>query len=109
MQILTPVEAKKRIEEDPEIILLDVRTKEEHLEQHIPNSIHIPLQSLPSIAMVELPDKNIQIFVYCRSGGRSAKAVKELMELGYKNVYNIGGIMDWPFETSSEKSISSES
>lgn len=95
---ITPEEAKKRLDSEKEIILLDVRTKEEYDTGHIKDSILIPVDNLKQEAEGKLKDKEAPIFVYCRSGNRSTAAAKILVELGYKNVYNLGGINKWPYE-----------
>ena len=95
---ITPEEAKKRLDTENEIILLDVRTKEEYETGHIEKAILMPLDTLASESQKNLEDKEANIFVYCRSGSRSSAAAEILIELGYKNVYNLGGIIDWPFE-----------
>jgi len=95
---ITPAEAKKRLDSDKSIVLLDVRTQEEYDEKHIPGSILIPVDELEKRAELELPDKNAEIFVYCRSGRRSVTASEILVRLGYTGVYNLGGINDWPYE-----------
>lgn len=96
---ITPEEAKKRIDSGEKIILLDVRTKEEYEEKRIPNSSLIPVEVIEQEAPSKLTDKAATIFVYCRSGSRSVIAVQTLNKLGYTNVYNLGGIIDWPYET----------
>ncbi len=100
---LSQAEAKKKLDEDKEIILLDVRTTKEYIEEHIPNSLLLPLDTIKKDAEKKLINKEAAIFVYCRSGGRSATAASILVNLGYSNVYNIGGILSWPYET--EKGI----
>lgn len=95
---ITPEQAKKRLESEKDIILLDVRTKEEHETGHIKDSILMPLDKLKEEAEKSLKDKDVTIFVYCRSGSRSTSAAEILIGLGYKNVYNLGGIIDWPYE-----------
>lgn len=92
-------EAKKRLESEKGIILLDVRTVGEYSERHIPNSILIPVDDIEKKAPELLTDKNAEIFVYCRSGKRSVTASQTLVKMGYNRVYNLGGIIDWPFET----------
>lgn len=72
-------------------ILLDVRTKEEFLEGHVPGSMNLPLQEIDRIGSVSA-DKKTPLFVYCYSGARSSQAVKALEKRGYENVKNIGGI-----------------
>lgn len=96
---LSQEEAKKKLDEDKEIILLDVRTPQEYKEKHIPNSILLPLDTIKRDSEKKLTNKEATIFVYCRSGGRSATAAATLASLGYTNVYNIGGIISWPYET----------
>ena len=98
---ISPEEANKRLKSGEEIILLDVRTQGEYEERHIPESVLIPLDELKKRAEAELPDKDKVVFVYCRSGNRSTTASSILAELGYKKVYNMGGISDWPYEVKS--------
>ena len=92
-------EAKRNMDTDKEIILVDVRTPEEYAEIHIPGSILIPLDTIEAEAGNKLKDKDGTIYVYCRSGNRSTSASKILADLGYTKVYNIGGITSWPYET----------
>ena len=78
-------------------MLLDVRGTDEYAEGHIPGAVNIPLQVLPT--KQGLPeDLDTPIFVYCRSGGRSRRAAAFLEKIGYRNVKNIGGIMNWTGE-----------
>ncbi|MBF8983138.1 rhodanese-like domain-containing protein [Lutibacter sp. B2] len=98
-QKITPEQAKERLEKEEGIILLDVRTEEEYKEKHIPNSILIPLQDLDKMVEEKISDKDTTIFVYCRSGRRSQSAAEKLIEMGYENVFDLGGIIDWPYET----------
>lgn len=100
---IEPAEAKKRLKLDKDIILLDVRTREEYIENHIPESAWIPLNVLAKEASKKLPDKQATIFVYCRSGNRSRAAVKRLLKQGYTNVFDLGGIIRWPYKTVSGK------
>ena len=95
---ISPEEAKKRLDSEKGIILLDVRTQEEYDGGHIKNSVLIPVDKLKEDAGSKLKDKEAVIFVYCRSGNRSTTAANLLIELGYKNVYNLGGINRWPYE-----------
>lgn len=87
---------KERLDATPGAFILDVRTPEEYAAGHIPNSTLIPYTDVSSRA-AELPaDKSTPIFVYCRSGNRSAIASETLVELGYTNVVNMdGGFPDW--------------
>lgn len=100
---ISPEDAKKNMESNSEIVLLDVRTQEEYEEIHIPGSLLIPLDKLENNIENEIKDKSKTIYVYCRSGNRSVSAVKILNKLGYENVYDLGGINRWPYETVSSK------
>lgn len=95
---ITPEEAKNRLESEKGIILLDVRTKEEYDTGHIKDAILIPVDTIEGEAEKILKDKDAVIFVYCRSGNRSKTAANILANLGYKNVFDLGGIKDWPYE-----------
>ena len=92
-------EAKKIMDTESDYIILDVRTQEEYDEAHIPGAIVIPNTEIEARAESELPDKDQMILVYCRSGRRSKLAADILVELGYTNIYEFGGIVDWPYET----------
>lgn len=78
-------------------VLLDVRTKEEYAQGHIKGSINIPLQEIEK-AQQTVENKELPLFVYCRSGSRSAQAVKALKMMGYENARNIGGIIGYEGE-----------
>lgn len=80
-------------------VILDVRTKEENYEERIPNSLLLPLDRLDHDADSVLPDKDIRIYVYCRTGRRSLSAAYKLITLGYTNVYDIGGISGYTENT----------
>lgn len=95
---ISPQEAKRRLENEEGVVLLDVRTPQEYSVAHIPNSLLIPLDSIEREAEARITDKNAPIFVYCRSGRRSVEASAALIRLGYTQVYNLGGINDWPYE-----------
>ena len=96
-------DAKKRLDMEKGILLLDVRTREEYIENHIPGSTLIPLKGLAGEVSKKLPDKQATIFVYCRSGNRSRSAVKMFLKQGYTNVFDLGGIIRWPYKTVSGK------
>lgn len=87
------------VRNDKDIILLDVRTPEEYRQKRIPGSILLPDTEVRDNADDIIPNKNARIVVYCRSGRRSAKAAKILREMGYENVFDLGGINNWPYET----------
>ncbi len=97
VQIITPEEAKSRLDADAGIVLVDVRTKEEFDAGHIANALLVPVDTLAAEAAKVLPDKNATYFVYCRSGNRSATASKLLVDMGYTHVYDLGGIIDWTY------------
>jgi len=101
-QKITPEQAKARMDEGKPYILLDVRTEEEFQERHIDGAILIPDYEIGSRAAAELPDKKALLLLYCRSGRRSAHAAQELIGMGYTNVYDFGGIIDWPYDTVGE-------
>lgn len=94
--------AKENLDISENIILVDVRTPQEYKEVHIPGSILLPDYELKTLAPDNLPDKDALIYVYCRSGRRSQESVNLLIDMGYTRVYDIGGIIDWEYETVSE-------
>lgn len=91
--------AKKIMDEQTGFVILDVRTESEFVEGHIADAILIPDNEIATKVEATLKDKNQLILVYCRSGRRSALAAKEMIALGYTNVQDFGGIIDWPYET----------
>jgi len=93
---ITPEEAFLLMVDD--VVILDVRTEEEYTRGHIQNAILIPHDEIRERMESELPDKNQVILVYCRSGARSETAARALIDMGYTNVYDFGGIIDWPYE-----------
>ena len=95
---ITPQEAKIIMDTETDYIIIDARTEEEFLQGHIQNAILIPEYEVAERAEKELPDKDALILVYCRSGRRSKIASEELVKLGYTNVKEFGGIIDWPYE-----------
>lgn len=96
---MTAEDAKKLLDEKEDVILLDVRMQEEYDERHIEGAMLIPDIELSNRAEKELPDKDATILVYCRSGVRSEASARELVELGYTNVYDFGGIISYPYDT----------
>ena len=91
-------EAKALMDRESGYIIIDARTQSEYDEGHIPGAILIPEYEIAQLAENELPDKNQLILVYCRSGRRSKIAAEELVKLGYTNVKEFGGIIDWEYE-----------
>ena len=79
-------------------IILDVRRPDEYAEGHIPGAINLPNEVIGNSQLQELPDKSQLILVYCRSGRRSKEAAEKLAKLGYTNIYEFGGILDWKGE-----------
>jgi phage shock protein E len=95
---ISALEGKALLDANPNIILVDVRTIEEYLEVRIPGAISAPLADLVLVAEYLLPDKNAIYIIYCRTGNKSAEAVRMLFELGYTTLYDMGGIYFWPYE-----------
>ena len=81
-----------------EVVVVDVRTREEYDGGHIENAVLVPNESIDSEMPEALPDKEATLLVYCRSGRRSKDAAQKLLKLGYQSVYDFGGIIDWPYE-----------
>ena len=98
-QTISSETAKKRLDNEKGIILLDVRSEAEYSEKHIPGSLLIPVETIETQATEKLKDKDAAIFVYCRSGNRSASAAQALADMNYTNVYDLGGINSWPYDT----------
>ena len=95
---ITAMEAKQIMDTEKEYIIIDARTEEEFAQGHIKDAILIPEYEVADRAKSELPNKDALILVYCRSGRRSKIASEELVKLGYTNVKEFGGIIDWPYE-----------
>ena len=93
---ISPQEAKKRMDNEEDVIILDVWTQEEYDSGHIKNAVCLPNEDILSEPDI-LPDKGQQILVYCRSGNRSKQAAQKLADMGYENVLEFGGILDWPY------------
>ena len=101
-QQITAQEAKEIMDSGKDHVIIDARTEEEFAEGHIQNAILIPEYEVAERAESELPEKDALILVYCRSGRRSKIASEELVKLGYTNVYEFGGIIDWPYEITTQ-------
>ena len=93
-------EAKQIFESggDDSYIILDVRRSDEFADGHIPGAINVANESIGAESPAELADKNQLIYVYCRSGNRSKQAAEKLVALGYTNIVEFGGIIDWTGE-----------
>ena len=95
---ISGAEAKALMDSESGYIIIDARTQEEYNQGHIPGAILIPEYEIADCAEKELPDKDQLILVYCRSGRRSKIAAEELAKLGYANVKEFGGIIDWEYD-----------
>ena len=95
---ITAEQAKTIMDTEKDYVIIDARTEGEFAEGHIENAIIIPEYEIAERAEKELPDKEQLILVYCRSGRRSKIASEELVNLGYINVKEFGGIIDWPYD-----------
>lgn len=95
-------EAQQIMKNESGYQIVDVRTPEEYASGHIPNAICIPNESIGKQPPTELSDKKQLLLIYCRSGRRSKEAANKLVELGYENVVDFGGIVDWPGEKTTE-------
>ena len=96
---ITTAEAMQMMESESGYIILDVRTAEEFAEKRIPNAINVANEDIGTEEIPALPDKDQLILVYCRSGRRSKEAAEKLVALGYTNIVEFGGIIDWSGET----------
>jgi rhodanese-related sulfurtransferase len=96
---ITPEQAKELMDTEQNYIILDVRTQQEYDLGHIPGALLIPNEVIREQAENTLKDKDQLILVYCRSGRRSKEAAQVLADLGYTNVKEFGGIIDWPYQT----------
>lgn len=99
---IEPEEAKEMMTDNENVIILDVREKDEYDEGHIEDALLLSNNDITFKAEEVLPDKSATILVYCRSGNRSAQASQKLAELDYTNVYDFGGVLDWPYELVTE-------
>ena len=95
---ITMDEAVAMMEREYGYIILDVRRPDEFAAGHIPNAINVPNETIGTDEIPELPDKDQLIMVYCRSGRRSKEASEKLVKLGYTNIVEFGGILDWKGE-----------
>ena len=99
---ITMEEAKKVFAEKGDYLILDVRRADEFAEGHIPGAINVPNEEILTEEPEELPDKDQVIYVYCRSGRRSKEASEKLAAMGYTNIIECGGILEWTGETEKE-------
>lgn len=92
-------QALELLANDPSIVLLDVREYSEHIEKRIEGSQLLSLSVIEVLLENQYPNKETTFIVYCRSGRRSAEAIEIMLEKGYQNIYDLGGIIDWPYDT----------
>lgn len=97
-EIISQAQAKDIIDNGTGYVIVDARTSEEFNEGHIKNAINLDYEEVTQKAESLLPDKNQLILIYCRSGRRSKIAAESLCQLGYTNVKEFGGIIDWQYE-----------
>ena len=102
-ETLTAEEAKTMMDTKINYVIVDVRRTDEFATGHIKNAINLPNETIEFYAEKELPHKDQLILIYCRSGNRSKKACEKLVELGYTNLKDFGGIIDWPYDDYIEK------
>ncbi|BDF58603.1 hypothetical protein CE91St36_14200 [Christensenellaceae bacterium] len=95
-------EAKRMIDEG-DVTIVDVRTPGEYAERHLENALNVPNEEIADTPPEKLADKDARLIVYCRTGIRSKQASDKLVAMGYTNVFDMGGINDWPYETINEK------
>jgi rhodanese-related sulfurtransferase len=93
-------EVKQMMDANDDIIIIDVRDEEEYANKHIATSINIPLTMINELVPFQFYDRDAIIIVYCETGNRSSDAARLLVELGYTNVFDLGSIDNWPYETS---------
>lgn len=101
-EVITAEQAKEIMERNEDCVILDVRDQSEYEEGHIEGAILIPYTEIENRADEVLKDKDPLILVYCRSGRRSAIAAKCMTDMGYTNVKDFGGMIDWPYEVVTE-------
>jgi phage shock protein E len=95
---ITPIDAIELLK-NQDVFLIDVRTEEEFFMSHIPNALWLPVTDLELLIEDVFPEKTKTYILYCRSGVRSAYAQRIMKSKGYLNVYDLGGILDWPYTT----------
>ena len=98
-QQITAEEAKSMMEEQPDAVILDVREQDEYHAGHIPGAVLLPIGTInEETGASAIPEKATVVLVYCRSGNRIKTASQALADLGYTQIYEFGGIKNWPYE-----------
>lgn len=95
---ISPSEAYTNLQKDHSIVVLDVREEFEYKNGHIKGAKLLPVSQITSKMETMKLSQDTQLYVYCQSGGRSARACDILKKMGYEKVYNLGGIIHWPYE-----------
>lgn len=91
-------QAKALLDENPDAVIVDVREEEEYITGHAVNAVLLPLDELTAERAAEaLPDRSAPVLVYCRTGARSEEAACRLCAMGYTDVYDLGGLVGWPY------------
>lgn len=98
IMVITAEEAKTMMDTLESYIIVDVREQSEYDAGHIEGAILVPVGDIDELAPELLPNKGEILLIYCRSGNRSAQAAAKLNNMGYTNIYDFGGIIDWPYE-----------
>jgi len=99
VRVISAEEARTMMNTLDSYIIVDVREQSEYDAGHIEGAVLVPVGSIGELAPIRLPDKDEVLLLYCRSGNRSARAAEQLSKMGYTNIYDFGGIRDWPYET----------
>jgi rhodanese-related sulfurtransferase len=81
-----------------EYTIVDVRTQEEYGQAHIPGAVLVPIEDIRENKLDLLPDKDRELLLYCRTGRRAEDAAQLLVDAGYSNVKEFGGILTWKGE-----------
>ena len=102
---ISPKDALDVIKGDNKAVLIDVRTPDEFRVVRIPGSVLIPDYEIKDKIAEVVPDKDTTLIVYCRSGNRSRGAAKTLIDMGYTKVFDLGGIIDWPYDTEGDEEL----
>lgn len=102
---ISPKDALDVIKGDNKAVLIDVRTPEEFQVIRIPGSVLIPDYEIKDKIAEVVPDKDTTVIIYCRSGNRSRSAAKALIKMGYTKVFDLGGIIDWPYDTEGDEGL----
>ena len=92
VQSITCAKMRNMLDDEKDVVLIDVRTKAEYEQQHLSKAINIPNENIKDIKNYEEITKDTKIIVYCKSGSRSSNSANELINMGYKNVYNLGAM-----------------